>query len=135
VPRLAESERVHTQHSLHSSRQLETPCTAPPAPYIDHMQRGSPALATVAGLVRRRFDTAIEADLLKAVEAWQDGGPPQRQCTDDPHSIVLGSQLVVTLAARLRAAPWAAMFGDRPGSASPVPGTHAALLLLSSLFR
>ena len=88
------------------------------------MQRASTALVSSARRVQQQFDGGLELALVQAVDSWQNGGPGARDRLGDPHAIVLESELVVALAARLRAAPWAEV-GCTTSGAADSSASHA----------
>lgn len=96
--------------------------------------RGSTPLAHYARCVVEDF-AAHERDLALALSAWQTGSPHERQQLGDPSTIVLESELIASLATRLRSTPWMTMAAVHPDHGSPLSDGHCTLLLLGCLFR
>jgi len=92
-------------------------------------------LATLARRVKIGFDVAPEDDLLSALHATPGGDHTLRRELGSPDTIVLQTEVVATLAARLRRAPWVAVATQSCAGNDPVLGTRSALRLLSDIFR
>jgi len=84
--------------------------------------------------VQQRYDSGLEGDVLRSIQAWDVSCGPHRRQTD-PHAIVLESELVGHLAARLRAAPWDEVAAAAPRPETVAMGVHSALRLLCALFE
>ena len=118
----------HNVHAIMDNHMAPTP------PLPDSMQ-GWTSLATAALRVQQSYDSEIEQTLLPELLARRDGTPDDRRRLGDPSTIVLESEAVIRLAARLSSAPWAdvltaASDSDSQGQAG---GIKSALLLLASL--
>ena len=93
--------------------------------------RGAMSLASRAQCVQQDFDLHLEESLFHDLCASVGSSTRHRQRLGDSHSIVLESELIPTLAARLRTAPWAQVVAARSGDEQG--GTLMALLLVSAL--
>ena len=107
-------------------------------------------LATYARRVQTRFDSALDGNLLSALEACQPGRDQNSQELvvevsphtyvvgvelGNPDSVVLQSEVVATLAARLRRAPWVAVATESGAGNASVLGARSALRLLGAMFK
>ena len=88
-------------------------------------------LPDLARRVRQRFDKDVETELLRELEGY----PGQRRRQAEFNSIVLYSELVITLTPRLHSAPWPAVFAAAPSDDDRVCGVRTALRLLRPLFH
>jgi len=95
--------------------------------------QGSTLLAASARRVQQHFNEDIEAELSTQLHDWQEGDFHQRQLLGDPGSVVLGSELVVVLGARMRGAPWRDVVKGAAPDDHRVRGAESAMMLLSSL--
>ncbi len=96
--------------------------------------QGSTLLAASARMVQQESDGDREAALQLDLATWQQDDAGDRQRLGDPHTIVLESELVARLAARLRATPWADVASGRTGADAPTDGVSRALVLLITIF-
>ncbi len=92
---------------------------------------GSTPLADYAGRVQQQYDRDAEQNLSEALDAWLDGSSRIRQRLGEPSTIVLETDLVPSLAARLRSAPWLEVVTAAPGSGCPAPAAGSAVTLLA----
>ena len=83
--------------------------------------------------VQQGFDLHLEEGLFRDLHACLEGGPADRQLLGDPQSIVLESDLVVSLATRLRSAAWAKVVAVPRGEDAQKVGARSALLLVNSV--
>ena len=104
-------------------------------PPIGEPMRGSTPLASYACRVQQQANDDIEGKLVEALSAWQNGSASDRQRLGEPHTIVLESEMVPSLAARLRGAPWMEVVTAVPGTSSPAVGVNRAMLLLGYVLR
>ncbi len=97
--------------------------------------RGSTSLLSRALRVQQHFDPQLENELFRDVLAYRTASPRERQRLGDPHGIVLESDLLVKLAARLRRAPWVKVVTVARGRDPEVDATMLALVLLNTLIH
>ena len=95
----------------------------------------STVLAKGAGCVQQRFDDHVEGMLLPLLAKWQKLSPRDQRRMGDPATIVLETELVASLSARLRAAPWQQVVTAANRDGSQIRGAESAMELLLVLFR
>ena len=95
----------------------------------------STPLASYACRVQQQLDNDVEPKLVDALSAWLMAALPTALRIGEPHSVVLGSELLSCLAARLRCAPWKTVVTAVPGTASHAAGVNRAMLLLGLVLR
>ena len=94
----------------------------------------APLLLGFAGRVRPEYDADPEGDLCNYLKNWLQAGDDVRRRTENPHALILGSELMPTLAARLCASRWGDVVFGMIGDDSPADGVNSALSLLMRLF-
>ncbi len=96
----------------------------------------STLLASYARRVKKEADDGAERKLVEALSGWLNGSASERQRLGEPHSIVLETDLVASLSARLRTAPWMEVVTAASGADSLAPvGANRAMLLLGLVVR
>ncbi len=106
-----------------------------PTPPPDQMRRSTP-LATCASRVQQLFDEDVEYELAQKLKKWFSGSPRDRRRLGDPGTIVLESELVAVLGARLRAERGAVVaFPATAREDSRISAAVSALQLLHSVFK
>jgi len=131
LPKTSSAQPRQNTQRQQSQRTCQTICQThipPPPPIPFGPMRELPDLAR---RVQQRVDQEVETELLRELEGY----PGQRRSQAEFNSIVLYSELVVTLAARLCSAPWPAVFTAAASDDDRVCGVRTALGLLRPLFH
>ena len=96
---------------------------------------GSSSLLSRALCVQQQFNRYLEDELCRHLFAYRNASPPERQRLGDAHSIVLESDVVIKLAARLRSVPWPKVVTVARFKGPQVDAAISALSLLAELLH
>ena len=93
------------------------------------------SLLSRARCVQQQFNPHLEDELFRDLFACREATPRERKRLGDPHSIILESDAVTRLTARLRSAPWPKVVTVARGKNPQVDAAISAVLLLAKLLH